>query len=64
MKNSTSIHVQAIKRMIRYFKENILLNKRFESSELYNDIFYKYIDFLYNDDEFIRRFHSNYVFLF
>ena len=42
----------------------MLLNKRFESFESYNEILYKYIDFLYNDNEFTRRFHSNYIFLF
>ena len=63
MKNFTFIHVQTIKRMIRYFKEIMLLNKRFESFKSYDDIFYEYIDFLYNDDEFTRRFHSSYAFL-
>ena len=64
MKNFTFIHVQAIKRVIRYCKEILLLNKRFESFESHNDIFYEYIDFSYDDNEFTRRFHSNYVFLF
>ena len=64
MKNSTFIHVQTIKRMIRYLKRIILLNKRFKSFKSHDDIFYKYIDFSYNDDEFTRRFHSSYVFLF
>ena len=39
------------------------LEKRFEFSESHDDIFYEYIDFLYDDNELIRRFHSNYVFL-
>ena len=64
MKNFTSIHVQTIKRMIRYLKEIMLLNKRFESFESHNDTFYEYIDFSYDDDEFTRRFHSSYAFLF
>ena len=64
MKNSIFIHVQTIKRMIRYFKEIMLLNKRFESFESHDDIFYEYIDFVYDDNEFTRRFHSNYAFLF
>ena len=64
MKNSTFIHVQTIKRMIRYFKDTMLLNKRFEFFEQHDDKFYEYIDFSYDDDEFTRRFHSNYAFLY
>ena len=63
MKNSIFIHVQTIKRMIRYFKNTMKLKKRFESFESHEDTLYEYIDFSYDDDELTRRFHSSYVFL-
>ena len=63
MKNSTFIHVQTIKRMIRYFKDTMKLEKRFEFSESHEGTFYEYIDSSYDDDELTRRFHSNYAFL-
>ena len=40
------------------------LNKCFEFFTLHDDNFYEYIDFFYDDDEFIRRFYFDYVFLF
>ena len=63
MKNSIFIHIQIIKRMIRYFNDTKKLNKRFEFFELYNETSFEYTNFAYNDDEFIRRFHFEYVFL-
>ena len=64
MKNSTFIHVQTIKRMIRYFKETMKFDKRFELSETHDSNFYEYTDSSYDDDELTRRFHSDYAFLF
>ena len=63
MKNSIFIHIQIIKRMIRYFNDTKKLNKRFEFFESHDKTSFEYINFAYDDDEFIRQFHFEYVFL-
>ena len=49
--------------MIRYLIDIIKLNKRFKFFESHNEKLLNYINFLYDDDEKTRRFHSSYVFM-
>ena len=60
--NSTSTHMQALKRMIRYLAETSDLNIRYDFSNENERNLVNYSDSAYDDNVIIRRSHSNYVF--
>ena len=60
--NSTSTHMQTLKRMIRYLTETSDLNIRYDFSNENEENLMNYSDSAYDDDVIIKRSHSGYVF--
>ena len=60
--NSTSTHMQILKRMIRYLTETNDLNIRYDFSNKNEENLMNYSDSAYGDNVIIRRSHSDYVF--
>lgn len=63
MKNSTFIYNQIFKQIVRYLTNIMKLKKLFEFSESHDENLFDYIDSLYDNDEFTKRSHSNYIFI-
>ena len=63
MLNSTSTHMHALKRIVRYLTHTANLDVCFQPNEQDESELVDYIDFSYDDDDAIEKSHSNYIFM-